>query len=97
MLHTVLNEATVPSGEFGDFQTEGNPPGSVQFTNLGRVAGRVSIHGSNDGVKWSKIGKVKAGPGRTQLKKLKTVPKYLFFHNARVPFGPADLTVNSSD
>lgn len=93
---TILDNATVPSGEFGDFAPEGNPPGIIQFTNHGSVSGRITVLGSNDGVNWDNIFKLKARSGVTKIKRVK-VPAHIKFHNARAAFGPATLILVNAE
>lgn len=92
----VVDNAIVPSGVFGEFQPEGNPPGEISFTNKSDVTGVIEVLGSNDGVNWCNIKKFKVRSDETKMKKSK-IPPYMKFHNRGAAFGPATLIVVNAD
>lgn len=93
---TVLNNATVPQGEFGARQPGGNPPGIIQLTNLGTTTGRIVILGSLDGQSWDNLRGITVRSGRTKIRKLK-FPPHIKFLNRSASFGPATLILNNAD
>lgn len=92
---TILNNATVPSGEFGTTEAEG-VLGVIQFTNHSDVPGRIEVQGSNDGINFGNVDNLKANPGATVIERLR-LPQTIKFFNPSASFGPVTLILKSAN
>lgn len=91
---TILNNATVPAGEFGTTATDG-VRGVLQFTNDSEVPGKIKVRGSNDGKHFGKANRpLRAAAGQTVIRGVR-LPATLKFFNPNPPFGPATIILNS--
>lgn len=93
-LSVILDDATMPSGEFGATETGDDTRGVLQFTNDSRVSGKLEVFGSNDGKNFGPVKRVRLAAGRTKVVKVKASQNLLFF-NRGPAFGPVTLILKS--
>lgn len=89
-LTTIVNNATVPPGEFGPTVVTTDILGVLQFTNGSDFLATIEVNGSNDGTSFGNIDRIKVNPGATKIDRL-TLAETIKFFNPGPSFGPATI------